>query len=283
MNKKDNAQRRLGCHLSIAGGQHRAAERAAAAGMTAFQIFTANPRAWTAAPLAPEAVDRFRELTAAPEPWPVAHMPYLPNLAAPDRDLHARSIRVLIEELERCRRLGIEYLVAHLGSHLGTGEEEGRGRIVKALAAALEQAESTVSILIENTAGTRNSLGTTPADLARILDALDGPPRIGVCVDAAHAFAAGYDWRSEENPFFDEAERVGLAPRIRLLHLNDSKVELGRRADRHEHIGLGCIGASGLARFLGHRLFRGLPVILETPVDDRRGDRENLAAARDLG
>ena len=275
-------KRRIGCHLSIAGGLHRAAERAVETGMTAFQLFTANPRAWASAPLAAVDVERFRSLTAAPGPWPVAHMPYLPNLAAPDPALHARSIRVLTEELERCRRLGIDHLVTHLGSHLGTGEEEGRGRVVKAIATALEEADSMTAILIENTAGTKNSLGTTPADLARILDALDGPPRVGVCIDTAHAFAAGYDWRSAENPFFTEIEAAGIAARIRVLHVNDSKADFGRRADRHEHIGLGCIGAEGLSLVLRHPLLRDLPVILETPVDDQRGDVENLEAARAL-
>jgi deoxyribonuclease-4 len=209
-------------------------------------------------------------------------MPYLPNLAAPDRTLHARSIRVLTEELERCRLLGIECLVTHLGSHLGTGEEEGRVRIVKAIATALGRADSSTAILVENTAGTKNSLGTTPDDLARILDALGGAARVGVCIDTAHAFAAGYDWRNANNPFFSEVEAAGIASRIRVLHLNDSKVDLGRRADRHEHIGLGCIGVEGLSRVLRQPLFRDLPVILETPVDERRGDLENFEAARAL-
>lgn len=268
----------IGCHVSISGGVARAIERAREINGTAFQIFTCNPRGWACSDLTEEDAVAY----AACDLPAIAHMPYLPNLAAPKPEVHSHSVATLVRELERCETLSIRLLVTHLGSHLGEGEPEGRARIVAAIRSALERAESQTMIVMENTAGTRNSLGTRPEELAIILDALGGDERVGVCIDTAHAFAAGYDWRSPENPFFDELKASRVIERIKVLHLNDSKVALGGRADRHAHIGLGEIGSEGLANALNHEIFRSLPTILETPVDEVRGDRENIAEARKL-
>lgn len=268
---------KVGCHLSIAGGLFKAIDRARDLGCTAFQIFTSNPRGWACSDISTEDRERFAQIDFAN-----AHMPYLPNLAAPNPEIHKRSVETMTRELERCEALSIRLLVTHLGSHLGQGEKEGRERIVSAIKEALSRAESQTMILLENTAGTKNSLGTRPDELAMILDALDGSDRVGVCIDTAHAFAAGYDWRSDENPFYAELEAARISSRIRVLHLNDSKVALGKRADRHDHIGLGEIGTEGLKKAVTHPIFRHLPIILETPDDERRSDRENIAAARAL-
>lgn len=275
-------ERRLGCHLSIAGGVHHAAERAVAIGCTAFQLFTRSPRGWQSGPLPSEDVAAFRQLTGTNGPYPVAHMPYLPNLAGPDGDNFKKSVAALISELERCTELGIDFLVTHLGSHLGLGEEAGRMQIVTAIRAALDQAQTTTQILMENTAGTKNSLGTTPADLALILDALDGEPRVGVCIDTAHAFAAGYDWRTDPGALGRELKAAGILDRVHVLHFNDSAVPLGGHADRHAHLGLGEIGLEGLTAILKLPDYRSCPVILETPVDATRNDVENVAIARTM-
>jgi deoxyribonuclease IV len=273
---------RVGCHLSIAGGIARSVERATTAGCTAFQIFTRNPRGWGFEPIGDDDRAAFLAGTKSAGPYPVAHMPYLPNLAAPDPENFRRSVETLTSELERCEALGIEFLVTHLGSHLGTGEEEGRKRIVEAVRTAIETSDSRTSILLENTAGTKNSLGTTPDELARILDALHGAARVGVCIDTMHAFGAGYDWQSDENPFFDEVKAAKIGDRIRVVHLNDSKVVLGGRADRHQHLGVGEIGLDGLKKAVSHPLFSGKPFILETPVDDDGDDARNVAVAKFL-
>lgn len=271
----------IGCHLSIGGGVHQAVVRARETGCTAFQIFTRNPRGWAYSPLKDEEISGFRAGVASGL-VAVAHMPYLPNLAAPDPANYKRSVETLASELERCEELGIAHLVTHLGSHLGTGEKEGRDRIVGAVRTALDTAKSKAMVLLENTAGTKNSLGTTPAELAIILDALGGDPRVGLCIDTAHAFAAGYDWCSDDNPFMSELKGAKLDGRVRVMHLNDSKVALGKRADRHEHLGLGEIGLEGLRKAVNHPIFRKLPILCETPVDETRDDKENVAVARKL-
>lgn len=269
---------RLGCHTSIAGGLFKAPGRAKDINCTAFQIFTRNPRGWAYNDLNDDEISSFHE-SVGDDIYPVAHMPYLPNLAAPDPEKHQRSVDGLTVELERCEQLGIEYLVTHLGSHVGTGEEGGRKRIVEAIEAALGRAKSKTMILMENTAGTKNSLGTTPEELAIILDALDGNKRVGICVDTAHAFAAGYDWNDPECGFVPALRKEKLLERVKVLHFNDSKVACGKRADRHDHLGLGEIGLGGLKNVLSEEHFRTLPIILETPIDEVRSDRENIEIA----
>ncbi|RMH57417.1 MAG: deoxyribonuclease IV [Candidatus Hydrogenedentota bacterium] len=269
----------IGCHVSIAGGVSAAPARAAECGCTAYQIFTRNPRGWKYSDLPAEEAARFRAENERLGLYPVAHMPYLPNLAAPDPGNYKRSVEALIGELRRCDLLGIEYLVTHLGSHLGTGEAEGRRRIVSAIRTALEEAGGGTMILMENTAGTKNSMGTSPEELADFLDALDGHERVGLCIDTAHAFAAGYDWTAAKDRFLAPLKQREVLDRVRVLHLNDSKVPLGKCADRHHHLGLGEIGLEGLQRVLKKRPFRNLPIILETPVDEERDDAGNVALA----
>jgi deoxyribonuclease-4 len=210
-------------------------------------------------------------------------MPYLPNLASPKDDTYWRSVETLTAELKRCSQLGIPYLVTHLGSHLGRGWGEGARRIVGAIEAALSQSDSRVMLLLENTAGTKNSMGGSFEDIARIIEEL-GDERVGVCLDTCHLFAAGYELRTESA--FEETmarfdECIGVE-RLKVVHLNDSQGAFGSRLDRHEHIGLGRIGEEGLMVVLRSRALRDLPFILETPIDGRRDDRGNLMAAREL-
>jgi deoxyribonuclease IV len=277
---------RLGVHVSVAGGVDRAVTRAREKGCDAFQIFTSNPRGWRSNPISSESAERFRALQRQSGLSPVVdHMPYLPNLASAKEEVYAKSVQALARELERAQVLGIPYLVTHLGSHLGAGRESGLARIVAALQTVFSENDSDTVLLLENSAGTKNSMGSTFSDIAAVLESLpEERRRLGVCLDTCHLFAAGYDLRTPEalSAMLGQfQESIGL-DKLMLIHLNDCLGALGSHLDRHEHIGLGQIGEVGFLAILGHSVLAGLPMILETPVDARRDDRGNLEVARRL-
>ncbi|MBN1322505.1 MAG: deoxyribonuclease IV [Methanotrichaceae archaeon] len=273
---------RMGVHVSIAGSIDKAVDRALERGCDAFQIFSRNPRGWKVKEISLDVASAFASKLERSKMAPaVDHMPYLPNLASPREDIYERSVETLIGELDRCRLLGIPYLVTHLGSHLGQGREAGLQRIVSAISRAPDLCKTV--ILLETTAGTKNSIGGVFEDIGEILEALDRDD-VGVCLDTCHIFAAGYEVRTEdglENTMERFDDCIGLS-KLKLIHLNDSKGGLGSRMDRHEHIGLGQIGEEGIRSILRHDAIRRCPAILETPVDERRDDRGNLEAARGL-
>jgi deoxyribonuclease IV len=296
---------RVGFHVSIAGGISNSVDNALKIGCSAFQIFTRNPRGWAAKPLVNEDVLNFRAKLAKSlisREAVVAHMPYLPNLAAPDGELYKKSVETLAGEVQRCSTLGIPSLVIHLGSHLGKGTEEGISQLVKACNYALDNYGKNTSylanhskqktkkknppfrILLENMAGQKNSIGGRFEEIRLLLDKLTPKGYFGVCLDTCHVFASGYDLRKEKDvekmlSQFDST--VGLKE-LKALHLNDSKGDLNSKIDRHEHIGLGTIGKTGFAALLKHKSLRGLPMIMETPVDNQRSDADNLKAVLDL-
>jgi deoxyribonuclease-4 len=276
----------MGLHISISGGLHKAVDRAKDRGCDIFQIFSQSPRSWNSKSIsedeAREFVSSFKKSGLA---LAVDHMPYLPNLASSKDDVHEKSIDALTSELMRCQMLRIPYLVSHLGSHLGAGWDEGFKRIVEAVDTSLSQADNGVILLLENTAGTKNSMGSSLEEIAAIIDAFDAlRPRLGICLDTCHLFAAGYELRTPEglqatlNQF---QELIGFE-RLKLLHINDCRGAMGSHLDRHEHIGLGQIGENGFRLILRHPFLKDLPMILETPVDSRRNDVANLQAARKL-
>jgi deoxyribonuclease IV len=276
----------IGVHVSIAGGLDRAVDRAAERCCDVFQIFSRSPRGWHAKNLSQEVIAGFlTKMKSSGLILAVDHMPYLPNLASPKEEVYSRSVDLLLAELDRCQRLRIPYLVTHLGSHLGSGWEVGKMRIVEALDTAFSQTNYDVMLLLENTSGTKNSMGSSFEEIAAIIDAVGaGSTRLGVCLDTCHLFAAGYELRMQQGlqstlEQFDQS--IGLE-RLKLLHLNDSRGALGSRLDRHEHIGLGEIGSVGFREILRDEFLRDLPMILETPVDERRDDAGNLRAARSL-
>ncbi|MDE1862632.1 MAG: deoxyribonuclease IV [Thaumarchaeota archaeon] len=277
----------VGLHVSISGSIDRAVDNAVAMGCTAFQIFTRNPRGWAAKPLAANDVANFRKKLEASEIdryATVAHMPYLPNLSTPEEDPFAKSLGSLIDEIKRCTKLGIPYIVAHLGSHKGAGDKKGIEKLVRAFTKAAEDTGDEVMILLENTAGQKNSVGSDFEQLGHIFKQLKPAKRFGVCLDTCHAFAAGYDLRTEKNVSdtlakFDKA--VGFE-HLKILHLNDSKGELGCNIDRHEHIGLGHIGEKGLAKVIHSMNAKKIPIVLETPIDERRDDAGNLKKVKEL-
>jgi len=275
---------RVGVHISIAGSLDLAVDRAKETGCDVFQMFSRNPRGWGYKPLTDDDCDIYREKIGATGIIPVDHMPYLPNLASPKPDIYEKSIATLTAELDRCGRLGIPYLITHLGHHLGDGIAGGRVRVIGAINTALGASDNSVMLLLENTAGEKNSVGSSFEHIRGILDGIENRSRTGVCFDTCHAFAAGYELRTETGiadtlSQFDE--QIGIR-NLRIIHLNDTKGERGSGLDRHEHIGLGFIGENGFRNLLHHPVLSALPLICETPVDERRDNVGNIAKVREL-
>lgn len=275
---------RLGLHLSIRGSIDRVVDRAMERGCRTLQMFSRNPRGWHSKELGLEEVESFKMKLKRRGVCPVfIHTPYLLNLASPKNDVYHKSVEALKEELRRAAKLGVPYVVTHLGSHLGHGKGEGFARIVDAVDHSFSAVQNDVILLLENTAGTRNGMGSYFEDIQYIASEIEEEDRIGVCFDTCHAFAAGYDLvsrRAVEDTLRRFDETVGLK-KLELVHLNDSKGGLASGIDRHEHIGLGKIGERGFRNILKSRLAQS-PLILETPVDKRRTDMENLERVREL-
>ena len=274
-------------HVSISGSIDRAVDNAVAMGCTAFQIFTRNPRGWAAKPLLVNDIANFREKLAASKIdrfATVAHMPYLPNLSSPEDDPFAKSLGSLIDEIKRCSKLGIPYIVAHLGSHKGAGDKKGIEKLIRAFTKAADDTKDDVMILLENTAGQKNSVGSDFEQLGDIFEQLRPPKRFGVCLDTCHAFAAGYDMRTEKSSseMLEKFHKTIGFENLKILHLNDSKGEMGCNLDRHEHIGLGHIGEKGLGHVIRTMNLKKIPIVLETPIDERRDDIGNLKKVREL-
>jgi len=280
---------RLGAHMSISGGAYRALERAAAFGMEACQIFTKNERQWNAKPLEPEAIARFGEelvRSGVARQNLVAHDSYLINLASPDDAMWEKSRLAFRDELDRCDQLGVPFLVTHPGAHLKTGAAAGIARVAEGINRIhAERPEGRAVALLETTAGQGTTLGRTFDELAAIIDAVEDKARVGVCLDTCHVFVAGYDLRTPEAyaATMAEFERVIGLDRLKAVHLNDAKKELGSRLDRHAHIGEGTIGLEGFRALLNDPRLDGLPGLLETEKgDDGEEDRRNLATLRGL-
>ena len=270
---------KLGVHVSIAGSIDLSIDRARSLGLNTFQIFTRNPRGWKFSDLKESNIVNFKnKILSENISTVVCHMPYLPNLSSPKEDVHNMSIDAMSSELERCNTLGIEYVVTHIGSHLGTGLEKGLDRVVKACNAALSNSSNNTMIILENTAGTKNNVGSKFDELKYIFDNVNDKSRIGFCFDTCHAFAAGYDLSTSKSVIdtlkkFDQI--IGLKY-LKVVHLNDSKGELGNGLDRHQHIGRGFIGENGFRELLKNSTIKQLPLILETPIDETFDDEYNI-------
>jgi len=253
----------------------------------AIQIFTKSSRQWAAKPYTKEEIELFnlnRKATAITTV--IAHDSYLLNLGSPDDALRKRSLGGFIDELERCEILGVSNLVAHPGAHVGAGENEG----IKTIARSLDEAHKAcpgyhVKVTLEITAGQGSNLGYRFEQIAKMIDATKENDRLKVCFDTEHAFAAGYDIRTQEGyerTFTEFDEAIGIE-RLAAFHLNDSKKEFNSRVDRHEHIGKGHIGVEAFRFLVNDQRFWGLPMCLETPKGpDLKEDRENLTLLRSL-
>ncbi len=262
----------IGAHVSIAGEISQSFDRAKALNCTTFQIFTRNPRGWASKKLEENEIANFHRKLDETGLFPVAHMPYLPNLASPNKEIYDKSIKILSEELTKCYRLKIPYLVTHLGSHMGTSEEDGVRRVAEACNIAIKDSEGKVALLLENTAGQKNSVGHTLNHLRKCLDLIDDQSRVGVCFDTCHGFAAGYDIRTRNavERFLKDFDDIIGIERLKVIHLNDSKGDLNSHLDRHEHIGRGKIGLNGFKALLSFKEVQKLPLIIETPYDSEK-------------
>jgi deoxyribonuclease-4 len=272
--------RRMGVHVSIAGGVSLAPARAHGLGCTCMQIFSHSPRQWALAPISPREAEAFRAECARFDIAPVfVHASYLLNVASADDALRDKSIAMLREEMLRAEAIGAAYVVLHPGiAHDAMGRRRASESIREAMAGLAIKA----GLLIENTSGKRGDIATTPAELAEIVDGAQGAAA-GVCIDTAHANSAGYDLRAGgvERLGSELGSSIGFSM-IRLVHLNDSRAAAGSGADRHADIGEGTIGVDALRETLAHRAFQGVPVVLETPKQSGGDDLRNLAAARAL-
>jgi len=278
---------RLGAHMSITGGVDKALLRGHEVGCETIQIFTRSPRQWRPRVFKDDEILRLRQNQKQTGIDPVvAHDCYLINLGSPDEELWEKSLRVFVEELGHCLGLDIQYLVIHPGSHVGTGEEAGLKRIAQALDRARSRLKGhRVEVLLEITAGQGTNLGYSFAQLAHLLELVGDNRWLGICFDTCHAFAAGYELRTRagyEATFRELDQLIGLR-RLKFIHLNDSKGDLGSRLDRHEHIGRGFLGLEPFRMLLNDGRFRELPMVLETPKGpDFKEDIENLKVLRGL-
>ncbi len=276
----------IGAHMSIAGGIHKAFERGRRIGCQTIQVFLKNANQWKAKRLTEKDKILFLQWSKAGGICPVlAHNSYLINLASPNRILYRKSIRALIEEMERADFLGIGYLILHPGSHMGSGLTAGIARIAGALNLALESVGPPVKLLLETTAGQGTGIGHRFEHLAAIVCQLRSPERVGICLDTCHIFAAGYDIRTEQGyvETLQELDRMVGIKKVVAVHVNDSRGDLGCRVDRHFHIGRGAIGLEAFRLIMNDPCFATVPKILETPKDSGlRADRRNLRVLKSL-
>ncbi len=276
---------RFGFHISIAGGFSRIVERAEARGCETIQFFSRNPRGWNYSPLNKKEVEQFRSSIRPSAFFPIfLHMPYLPNIAAAKSKFYKRSIRSIVTDLQRAERLGAQYLIIHIGHRMESSEDEAIEAVSQGINQAFEKVRNGVMLLVENTAGQGTEIGYNFGQIKKIIEGVHDPQRMGVCLDTAHTFEAGYDLSDKDGidqtlEKFDQT--IGLK-RLHLLHLNDSKTPLGSRKDRHWHIGKGHIGLEGFRHLVNHPSISHLPGIMETPRKDTVEDLKNMKVIRSL-
>src|SRR5437773_1519310 len=263
--------------MSVAGGLPRAVERAVAHGCDAFQIFAKNASQWRGRSLDRAEVRAFRSQVEAARLGPVvSHASYLINLATTNDALRRQSLEAMRDELDRAEALGLLGVVLHPGCYTVGSEAEGLELIAKGLLELLQaRGRGKTMILLEHTAGQGTALGATFEQLAVIIAKMNDHRRVGVCLDTCHLIASGYDICSPKGytSTFKQFGRMVGFDRLKVFHLNDSKKPLGSRVDRHEHIGQGCLGLDPFRRIVNDHRFGGLPMLLETPKEERRSPR----------
>jgi deoxyribonuclease-4 len=263
----------IGAHVSSSGGIHTAIDRAEAMGADSVQVFTQSPRTWRPTNHPQENFDKFKERRAEVGIGGVlCHALYLVNLANPKDDFYEKSVTAMCNTMDVGCAIEAEGVVFHIGSHLGAGMETGLERVVEAMKQVLDRSSDTTWLLMENSAGTGDTIGRSIEELAMIFERLSSHPRLGVCLDSCHLYASGYDVTDEAalDAVLDDLDgEIGL-DRLRALHVNDSKAPLGSNLDRHENIGEGLLGKK-LGVFLRHPKLQGLPAVLEVPGPDGHG------------
>lgn len=270
--------KRVGAHVSAAGGVNNAPLNAKEIGAKAFALFVKNQKQWFVKPLEDEAILGFEQnlkLSNVDLDYVLPHGSYLLNLGSPHQESREKSLKSLVHELKRCQRLGIKYLNIHPGSHLGViSEDECLLNIADGINKANTEVEN-VKVIIENTAGQGNNVGYKFEHLAKIIDNVKDKKGVGVCIDTCHAFAAGYDIKTQDGTkkVFEEFDKVVGKDFLFGLHLNDSKTELGSRKDRHHSLGEGHIGLEPFKYIMNSEMFENMPLVLET-VDPSIWDKE---------
>jgi deoxyribonuclease-4 len=273
----------IGPHVSASGGAHNAPLNARALGATGFGMFSKNQKQWAAKPLETAVIDAFKknmELCGYDPKAVLVHDSYLINIGNPDKDKRDKSTNALIDEVERCSILGLTLLNIHPGTHLGlVSEDECLSLIAKSLNIVLDKTgKSCVTVVLETTAGQGSNVGNRFEHLASIIHQVDDKSRIGVCIDTCHIFAAGYDIRDKKSyaKTMDEFERIVGFKYIRGLHLNDVKIDLGSRVDRHESLGKGKLGMEPFRLLMEDARFDGIPCVLETVDEEIWADEVNI-------
>ncbi len=276
---------RFGFHISIAGGFSKVVERACVRGCETIQFFSRNPRGWKYSPLNKNEVEVFRSSIQSSNLFPLfLHLPYLPNIAFLKSKYYKQSILSLVTDLQRADHLGAQYLIIHIGHRMGSTEDQAIEAVSQGIDQAFQKVKNNVILLLENTAGQGSEIGYTFGQIKKIIEGVEENDRMGVCLDTAHSFEAGYDLSNKDGiektlQRFDQT--IGLK-KLHLLHLNDSKTPLGSRKDRHWHIGEGYIGRVGFRCLINHPLLRHLPGIMETPRKDTVEDLKNMEVIRSL-
>lgn len=276
---------KFGFHISISGGFSKVVERAKVRRCETLQLFSRNPRGWKCSPLNQKEVDTFKKDIELSGINPIfVHMPYLPNLASQKKELYKNSISSLCEGLKRTERLGAPFLIMHVGSRLDAPEPVALDSITKGINESFNRVKNKVVLLLENTAGMGSEVGSKFEQIKKIFEQADDKSRMGVCLDTAHAYEAGYDLANEDGleRMLDEFDKLIGLNKLHLLHLNDSKTTLNSHKDRHWHIGEGYIGIEGFRRIINHPLLVHLPGIMETPRKDTKEDERNMKVVRNL-
>lgn len=277
----------LGAHMSIAGGIDKAPERGRKVGCDIIQIFTKNSNQWGEPPVSDEMAQKFKsEMATHKIQLALAHDSYLINLGSPDPANAQKSLKAFIAEHHRSEKLGIMGVVFHPGAHVGSGEEKALLQIADLINKTHEEtAGYQVLTLIENAAGQGTTVGNRFEHIAKILENVKDQKRMGVCFDTQHAFAAGYDLRTEDSyqKVWDEFDKIIGIKWLKAFHLNDSKKELGSRVDRHENLGTGLLGITPFKLMMHDKRFAQIPASLETPKsEDCHEDQEALDLLRGL-
>lgn len=268
----------IGAHMSIAKGIEQAAKDVVKMNANTMQIFSRNPRGSSYKTYSEKEIAGFQKIREDYAFGPIlAHAPYTLNLASNKEETYEFACMVMREDLARMDEFGIELLVFHPGSHTGIGAEAGIQNIIRGLNQAIRE-EQQILVLLETMSGKGTEIGVTFEELKAIRDGVTYPEKIGICLDTCHVFSAGYDIVNDLDGVLDEFDRVIGIEQLKAIHLNDSMTPFGAHKDRHECIGSGLIGEKVLMNVIGHPRLQGIPIFLETPLDDEghKGEIERI-------
>ncbi len=272
----------LGAHMSIAGGVYNAVAEGESINCTCIQIFTHSNRQWAHKSISAEEAQKFKEAQKNSSiEMAVVHASYLINIGSVNKGIREKSKKTLLMELEHCRQLDIPYLIMHPGSAAGSSEEDCLNSISEQLNEILEETDNKITtILLENTAGQGSNVGYKFEQLAKIISQVKHKKRIGVCLDTCHAFTSGYDFRTEKEykAMWQEFDKIIGIEKLKAIHMNDSKSDLGSNVDRHENIGEGKLGLAAFKLIMNDPKFLHIPKIIETPKGEnwQKDDKKNL-------